>query len=98
VLEAAVESWLYDGAKPSRLDGGDMGQRLLPLAVRRGRSVLPVDEELEFLRGDLLSMVIAGQHRAEVVSWLASQGWEPADGEEVRTQSEVPEAALPLRR
>jgi NhaP-type Na+/H+ or K+/H+ antiporter len=96
--DAAVEGWLYNGAKPSRLAGGDIGQRLLPLAVRRGRSVLPVDEELEFQRGDLLSMVIAGQYRAEVVSWLAGQDWEPADGEEGRTQSEGPEAALPLRR
>ncbi len=77
--DAAVESWLYGGAKPSRLAGGDVGQRLLPLAVRRGRSVLPVDEELEIQKGDLLCVVIAGQHRSEVVSWLSSQEWEPAD-------------------
>ena len=37
-------------------------------------------------RGTLLSVVIAGQHRAEVVSWLSSQEWEPADGEEGRAQ------------
>ena len=95
--EAAVEGWIYNGAKTSRLAGGDVGQRLLPLAVRRGRSVLPVDEELEFQKGDLLSVVIAGQYRSEVVSWLSSQEWEPADGEEGRAQGEGEEAALPLR-
>jgi NhaP-type Na+/H+ or K+/H+ antiporter len=86
--EAAVEGWLYNGARSSRLDDEDSGQRLLPLAVRRGRSVLPVDEELEFQKGDLLSLVIAGQHRAEVASWLSSQEWEPADGGPVAPRGE----------
>jgi hypothetical protein len=48
--------------------------------VRRGRSVLPVDEKLDFQKGDLLTLAVVREGRAEVLSWLASQGWEMAEG------------------
>ena len=79
--EAAVESWSYGGEKPyAGLVAADRDLRLLPLAVRRGRGVLPVDEALEVQKGDLLSLVIAREGRAEVLDWLAEQGWSPAGG------------------
>jgi NhaP-type Na+/H+ or K+/H+ antiporter len=77
--EATVESWLYEGGRPSSgLVGGDLDLRLIPLAVRRNGSVLPVDEKLAFQPGDLLSLVIAREGRAEVLDWLADHGWSPA--------------------
>lgn len=86
--EASVESWLCDGAGSLFLPSDrDLAPHLLPLAVRRGRSVLPVDEELELQKGDLLSLAIAREGRAEVLDRLASQGWRPVDGEPGRQPS-----------
>ncbi|HEX7181970.1 MAG TPA: cation:proton antiporter [Thermoanaerobaculia bacterium] len=82
--EAAVESWFYDGAKTSSmLVDRDLDLRLLPLVIRRGRLVLPVDEELGFQNGDLLSLALAREGRPEALSWLGMQGWKPAGGEEI---------------
>lgn len=82
--EATVERWLYEGAKPSsKRAERDLALRLLPLAVRRGRLVLPVDEELGFQKGDLLSLALAREGRAEALSWLEMQGWKQAGGEEI---------------
>jgi NhaP-type Na+/H+ or K+/H+ antiporter/Trk K+ transport system NAD-binding subunit len=77
--EATVESWAYDGEKPtSQLVDRDLDLRLLPLAVRRGRSALPVDEELSFQKGDLLVLAVAHEGRAEVLKLLSGRGWSPA--------------------
>lgn len=78
--DAAVESWRFQGAKSYfAAVSGTFDQLLLPLAVRRGSTVLPVDEELAFQPGDLLSVIVAPQGRAEVLGHLAGQEWVPAD-------------------
>jgi NhaP-type Na+/H+ or K+/H+ antiporter len=80
--EATVERWLYDGENPSStLVDRDLDLRLLPLAVHRGRSALPVDEELALQQGDLLSLAVAREGHAEVVDWLRGRGWKLADDE-----------------
>jgi Trk K+ transport system NAD-binding subunit len=81
--DAAVETWRYDGEKPSSgLVDRDLDLLVLPLAVRRGRSVLPVDEELNFQKGDRLSLVVAREGRSEVLSGLTGKGWKVAANEE----------------
>jgi NhaP-type Na+/H+ or K+/H+ antiporter len=81
--EATVETWLYEGARSSsKLVDRDVDLRLLPLVVRRGRVVLPVDEELDFKNGDVLSLAIAREGRVEVLVWLSRQGWKQVDGAE----------------
>lgn len=78
--EATVERWRYVGEKPSStLVAEDLDLLLLPLAVRRGRSALPVDEELVFQKDDLLTLAVARQGREEALGWLVTQGWSPAD-------------------
>lgn len=92
--EATAESWLYDGEKSSsKLVAQDFDLRLLPLTVRRGPSVLPVDEELEIQKGDVLSLVVAREGRAEILSWFGGQGWTLADAE---TAAAPPLGPLPL--
>lgn len=77
--DATVELWRYDGEKPSStLVDRDLDLLVLPLAVRRGRSVLPVGEKLGFQKGDLVTLAIARQGRDEILSWLGGQAWAPA--------------------
>jgi NhaP-type Na+/H+ or K+/H+ antiporter len=81
--DAAVESWLYEGAAPS--SGGDLldrdvGSRLLLLAVGRGRRVLLADEELKLQKGDLVHLAVSREGRAEALDWLRRHGWSPASG------------------
>jgi hypothetical protein len=74
--DAKVETWRYDGERPSpRLVHRDLDLLVLPLAVRRGRSALLVDERLDFQKGDLLSLLVAREGRSEVLKALAGQGW-----------------------
>jgi NhaP-type Na+/H+ or K+/H+ antiporter len=80
--EATMERWSYGGERSSiRMVEEDLDLRALPLAVRRGRGVMPVDETLEIQPGDELSLVIAREGRAEVLARLSIQGWVPAEGE-----------------
>jgi NhaP-type Na+/H+ or K+/H+ antiporter len=82
--EAAVESWLYDGADPvsgTELMDGNLGSRLLPLAVSRSRRVSPVDEELSFQKGDQVCLAVAREGRTEALEGLRQRGWLPADGQ-----------------
>jgi Trk K+ transport system NAD-binding subunit len=74
--DARIETWRYDGEKPSSgLAGEDLDLLVLPLAVRRGRSVLPAGEKLDFQKGDLVTLAVARQGREEVLRWLGGRGW-----------------------
>lgn len=82
--DATVETWRYEGEKPSSaLVEQDLDLLVLPLAVRRGRSVFPVGEKADFQKGDLVTLAIARQGRDEVLRWLDGQGWSPAQPEPV---------------
>lgn len=91
--EATVETWRYHGEKPSsRLVSEDLDLLALPLAVLRGRSVLVVDEKLEFQKGDLVTLAIARKGRDEVLGWLGGRGWKMAESEERALPAPEPQA------
>jgi NhaP-type Na+/H+ or K+/H+ antiporter len=74
---ARVESWRRDGAADGDLIRTDLEDLLLPLAVLRGRKVLPVDETVTFRPGDLLSVAVLEEAETEARSWLRGHGWVP---------------------
>lgn len=91
--DATAETWRYDGEKrSSRLVDRDLDLLVLPLAVRRGRSALVVDEKLEFQKGDLLSLLVAREGRSRVLNALAGQGWSVAESEEGALRAPEPQA------
>ncbi|HSG39762.1 MAG TPA: cation:proton antiporter, partial [Thermoanaerobaculia bacterium] len=81
---ASVERW-QRGGQGSRV--ARELQDLLPLAVRRGKKVFPVDEEVVFKEGDELYAVIATETRDEGHARLRDGGWTPA---EARAEEPVP--------
>ena len=81
---AAVERWRRDGE--GRREARQL-EDVLPLAVRRGRRVFPVDEEVVFKEGDELYAVVAAESRSEAHARLRSGGWVPAG---VRAAEPVP--------
>ena len=50
---------------------------LLPLAVVRGRYVLPFVADLSFKKGDDLHLIINRERRDEAEAWLHQMGWLP---------------------
>lgn len=48
---------------------------LIPLAVARGKHVLPFVAELSFKKNDQLYVVINNERRDEAEAWLAQTGW-----------------------
>jgi NhaP-type Na+/H+ or K+/H+ antiporter len=72
---ASVERWRRGGP------GGGAARELedaLPLVVRRGKRVFPVDEEAAFKEGDELYVVVAAEARGQVHARLRAGGWIPA--------------------
>lgn len=51
---------------------------LVPLAVVRGRYVLPFVADLSFKKGDELHLIINRDRRDEAEAWLHQMGWSPA--------------------
>ncbi len=86
---ARTEAWTRDepGAAGSEGETGgpvDPDNVLLPLAVIRGRGVVPYERDMAFKKGDELRVLILDERRDEGEAWLAQQGWEPrpsAEGE-----------------
>ncbi|MBN2242086.1 MAG: NAD-binding protein, partial [Acidobacteria bacterium] len=50
---------------------------LLPVAVKKGKKVAPVEDGIILERGDELTIVTFHEKRNEVNAWLVEQGWEP---------------------
>lgn len=78
---ARVERWRRDGrdAADGDLIRKDLDDLLLPLAVRRGRKVFPVDEEAAFRRGDQLYVAVLREAETEARLWLRDHGWVPEE-------------------
>jgi NhaP-type Na+/H+ or K+/H+ antiporter len=76
--QASVQPWVKTGT--TSLDGRlpDLDRLLLPLAVRRGKRSIPVDETVTFRPGDQLYTAIMGGRRQEIAEKLREAGWEPA--------------------
>lgn len=76
---ARVERWRRDGRDAADLIRKDLDDLLLPLAVRRGRKVFPVDEEAAFRRGDHLYVAVLREAETEARLWLRDHGWAPEE-------------------
>lgn len=50
---------------------------ILPLAVRRGKKLVLVDETTEFRQDDEIFVVVSLEREAEYQDWLRQRGWEP---------------------
>lgn len=74
----AVERWRRTGDGPGELPPDDLA---LPLAVRRGRRALPVDEETAFRRDDELHLAVVREARARIGETLREAGWAPVEAE-----------------
>jgi len=49
----------------------------VPVAVRHGKKVSPVEGGIRFKKGDELTLVIFHEKQNDVVAWLLEQGWNP---------------------
>ena len=58
----------------------------VPIAVKQGRKVSPVDGSIRFEKGDELTLVIFHEKQNDVNAWLLEQGWIPVT---VTTTSEL---------
>ncbi|MFQ5600097.1 MAG: cation:proton antiporter [Candidatus Krumholzibacteriia bacterium] len=77
----------------------DLHKALLPLAVRRGKKVHPMDEESSFKKQDQLYVVIFDEKREQGCDWLRAHGWEPAAVLTAeRAAADPPAAKRPSRR
>jgi NhaP-type Na+/H+ or K+/H+ antiporter len=75
---AAVERWRWTGDGSGELPPDDLA---LPLAVRRGKRALPVDEEADFRRDDEIYLAVAREARARAGDRLRAAGWAAAEPE-----------------
>ena len=47
----------------------------LPLAIRRGSAILPVDQGVEARKGDRLELVLSERARDDAEAYLREAGW-----------------------
>lgn len=80
--EVVIESWLAQERAALAPSDGTVDNRefLLPMTLRRGASVRLVDDETAIKKGDLLTVAILEQRRADAETWLRGQGFVPAGG------------------
>ncbi len=54
---------------------GDLENSILPLAVRRGKKILPMDQDTLFRNGDELIALLLEESREKTETWLLGKGW-----------------------
>ena len=78
---ARVERWKRSAENESDdeeiRDMRNKHKTILPLAVVRGRRILPIDATTTFKKDDELYVVLFEERRPIGVEWLDSKGWEP---------------------
>ncbi|MFQ5876672.1 MAG: cation:proton antiporter [Acidobacteriota bacterium] len=83
--QAAVECWRLAGKDApdtqTRQMHEELASTMLPLAVRRGGKVLPMDHETTFRADDELVALVLQERRPEVAEWLRLRRWRPAPEE-----------------
>jgi NhaP-type Na+/H+ or K+/H+ antiporter len=50
---------------------------VLPLAIVRGRTVMPIVDDIVFKRRDELHVLVNRERAAEATAWMEEAGWEP---------------------
>ncbi len=84
---ADTEAWTREepgdaGAEGEMGGPTDPDNVVLPLAVIRGRRVVPYERNMAFKKHDELRVLILDERRDEAEAWLVQQGWEPKPEEE----------------
>ncbi len=59
---------------------GDLENAILPLAVRRGKKILPMDQDTLFRKGDELIALLLEESREKTETWLLGKGWKSIEG------------------
>ncbi len=75
---ADIERWLRVQATEPTLPSAEDQPHLLPLALRRGKNLLPFDETLKVQAGDEIHFAVVAAYRDEVHEALTTTGWTPA--------------------
>ncbi len=66
----------------------ELENHLLPLVVRRGKRILPMDDEVVFRKDDELLALMLEETRARTVEWMFRRGWQKIE-EEAVAENEV---------
>jgi NhaP-type Na+/H+ or K+/H+ antiporter len=77
-----VETWTYQGTERETDDAvlfhdPELRNRLFPLAFKRKKQVFPVDNQTEFRKGDVLTVVMNHRQAEAASSWLRAHGFQP---------------------
>jgi NhaP-type Na+/H+ or K+/H+ antiporter len=79
---ARTELWALESTPPEGKEGAEQLQRtrdvqniLLPLAVKRGENVMPIDDKTRAVKGDEAYWLVMTEREKECYSWLEEQGW-----------------------
>jgi NhaP-type Na+/H+ or K+/H+ antiporter len=75
--EAGLDRWHYEASLTEDRSpvSPDLDGLLLPLAVVRGKKVVPTDESVSLRQGDRLYAAVLKERRQEIESWLLPSGW-----------------------
>lgn len=65
------------GAEEMRELHGELENAILPLAVRRGKKILPMDQGTLFRKDDELVALLLEEGREKTEGWLLGKGWKP---------------------
>jgi NhaP-type Na+/H+ or K+/H+ antiporter len=57
----------------------NLANAFVPIAVKHGKKVVPVDDGTRFEKGDELTLVIFHEKRNDVAAWLLDQGWDATE-------------------
>ncbi|MBN2321207.1 MAG: cation:proton antiporter [Acidobacteria bacterium] len=79
---ASESRWRFNSDKEQTFsEAMDLPKNLtnafVPIAVKQGKKVAPVEDSISFQNGDELTLVVFHEKRNEVNAWLVEQGWEP---------------------
>ncbi|HUP46318.1 MAG TPA: cation:proton antiporter [Thermoanaerobaculia bacterium] len=77
--QAMVRQWVFAAAPPAGAPKpSEEALMYLPLAVGRGRSMVPVDDETAWKKGDILHALVWSERESEAADQLTSLGFDPA--------------------
>jgi hypothetical protein len=73
---ATQECWQLE-QQPQEGPALDEELALLPILLRRGSGVSPIDDRTRYKAGDVVELLIFEEKRAATLEWLAGKGWKP---------------------
>ena len=68
---------ISDSVRSSGSNYDFLESAILPLLIRRGKSVFPVNSKQAFREGDVVRLALFTEQLAKAAEWLRVRGWEP---------------------